>query len=83
MRRFSVELHRLEVDVARAKGERLGDPAPGHREGPGEGLHGGFRVDPDRGEEALALAGGQVLAPARVNEGERPIGHGPESYITS
>ena len=60
------ELVRLEVDVARADPERLGHPAPRHREGPGEGLHHGLGVRARRGEEALALGGGEVLpAPRR------------------
>ena len=72
------DLPRLEVDVARADPERLGDPAPGHREGPREGLDRGLRMRARRGEEALALGGGQVLPPARVDQGERAVGHGPE-----
>ena len=44
LQRRDPDLVRLEVDVARADGEGFGDPAPGHREGPGEGLHGRFRV---------------------------------------
>ena len=62
------DLVRLEVHVARAKAKRFGDPAPGHREGPGEGLHGGLRMRARHGEEALALWLRQVLAPARVDE---------------
>ena len=49
------DLVRLEVHVARAKAKRFGDPAPGHREGPGEGLHGGLRMRARHGEEPLAL----------------------------
>ena len=60
------DLVRLEVDVARSDGEGLGDAAPGHR----ESLGGGFRVRAHRGEEAVALAGGEVLAAALVDQGE-------------
>ena len=62
------DLVRLEVDVAGADPERLGHPAPGHREGAREGLDAGLGVRAHRGEEALALGGGQVLPPARVDE---------------
>ena len=57
-----------EVDVARADAKRFGDAAPGHREGPGEGLHGGLRMRARHGEDALALWSRQVLSPARVDE---------------
>ena len=83
LQRRDPQLPGLKIDVARADPERLGDPAPGHREGPGEGLAGGPRVRARRGEEALALRPGQVLPAAGVDEGERAVGHGPESYITS
>ena len=62
------DLVRLEVDVARAKAKRFGHAAPGHREGPGEGLHGGLRMRARHGEEALALKSRQVLSPARVDQ---------------
>ena len=78
LQRRDPELVRVEVDVARADGKRLGDPAPGHREGPREGLHGGLRVRAHRGEEAIAFKLRQVLPPARVDQGERAVGHGPE-----
>ena len=77
------DLVRLEVDVRGADPERLGHPAPGHRERAGEGLDRRFRVRAGRGEEALALARGQVLPAARVDEGERSVRHGPKSYIAS
>ena len=62
------DLVRLEVHVARAKAKRFGHPAPGHREGPSEGLHGGLRMRARHGEEPLALWSRQVLSPARVDE---------------
>ena len=62
------DLVRLEIDVARAKAKRFGDPAPGHREGPGEGLHGGLRMRARHGEEPLAFELRQVLSPTRVDE---------------
>ena len=62
------DLVRLKVDVARAKAKRFGHPASGHREGPGEGLHGGLRMRARHGEEPLALWSRQVLSPARVDE---------------
>ena len=85
LERRNPELVRLEVDVARADPERLGHPAPRHREGPGEGLHHGLGVRARRGEEALALGGGEVLAAPRVDEGERAVGHGLEKlhYLSS
>ena len=67
------DLARLEVD---------GDAGPGHREGVGEGLDGRLGVRADRGEEALALAGGQVLPAPGVDEGERAVGQGPKGYVT-
>ena len=48
LQRRDPQLARLEIDVARADPERFGDATSGHREGPGEGLHGRFRVGPDR-----------------------------------
>ena len=78
LQRRDPQLPRLEVHVARADPERLGDPAPGHREGSGEGLDDGFRMRARHGEEALALFRGQVLPAARVDEGEGTVGHGPE-----
>ena len=77
------ELVRLEVDVRGADPERLGNPAPGHRECVGEGLDGRLRVRAHRGEEALALGGGEILPAARVDEGEGSVRHGRKSYITS
>ena len=72
------KLSRLEVGVTRADPEHLGHPAPGRRERPGEGLHRGLRVRPGRGEEALALGGGEIFPAARVDQGERTVGQGPE-----
>ena len=81
------DLVRLEVDVTRAKAKRFGGPAPGHREGPGEGLHGGLRMRARHGEEALALWSRQVLATARADElaHHRPSPNrpsDPERYIS-
>ena len=83
LERRDPELPRLEVHVARADPERLGHPAPGHRERAREGLDTGLGVRAGRGEEALALRPGEIFPPARVDQGERAVGHGPKSYITS
>ena len=71
------DLVRLAVDVARAEAKRVGDAAPGQREGPGEGLHGGLGVRARRGEEALALELRQALSPACVGE----LAHHHPSWI--
>ena len=81
------DLVRLEVHVARAKANRFGDPASGHREDPGEGLHGGLRMRARHGEEPLALWSRQVLSPARADElaHHRPSPNrpsDPERYIS-
>ena len=83
LERRNPDLVRLEVNVRGADPERLGYPAPGHREGPGEGLDGRFRVRASRGEEAPALGGGEKLPAARVDQGERSVRHGRKSYMTS
>ena len=72
----------LEVDVAWADGERFTHSAPGHRESAREGLDRRFRVDLDRGEEAFALFGGEVLAAGGADQVEGVVGHGPKSYLT-
>ena len=72
------EFARLEVDIARADPERLGHPAPGHREGARQGLDARSRVRAGRGEEALALRPGEIFPAACVDQGERAVGHEPE-----
>ena len=73
------EFARLEVDIARADPERLGHPAPGHREGARQGLDARSRVRAGRGEEALALRPGEIFPAACVDQGERAVGHEPEN----
>ena len=72
------DLARLEVHVARADPERLGHPAPGHRERSGKRLDRGLGARARRGEEALALLGGEVLPAPGVDQGEGAVGHGSE-----
>ena len=68
LERGDPQLRGLEVDVARSKRERLAHAAPGERERAGERLHRRLAVGADRGEEARALLGRQVLPPAGVDE---------------
>ena len=59
---------RLEVDVQGADGQGLGDLGAGVGEDEGEGLVSGLRRPGGDIEEAAALAGGQVLPAAGVDE---------------
>ena len=70
LERGDPNLGRLEVDVAGTQRQRLAHPAPGHRKGPGERLHGGLGMSANRDEEALAPLGREVLPPAGVDQGD-------------
>ena len=83
LERGDPQLRGLEVDVARAKRQRLAHAAAGERQRAGERLNGGLAVGPDRGEEARALLGGEVLPPAGVDELAGAVGGAHRGGVSS
>ena len=68
LQRRNPDFVRLEVDLAGADPERFAHPAPGQRQRSGKRLDGRFGAAPDRGEEAGALFGREVLPAAVVDQ---------------